>query len=142
MSLRYQALRFIHPDFDLHEGQTGLVTNPDRTLQTTEGTASIRQAILMLLSTRPGERVMRPDYGCYLHRLLFSPNDDTTAGLAIHYVRRALDQWEPRIEILALDAQRSPENAAYLVITLDYRMRSTRVDDQLVLTMDLMVGES
>ena len=43
---------------------------------------SIRQAILLLFSTRPGERVMRPDYGCDIHRLVFSPNDDTTAGLA------------------------------------------------------------
>ena len=44
---------------------------------------------------------MRPDYGCELHRLVFSPNDDTTAGLAIHYVRRALERWEPRVEVLS-----------------------------------------
>ena len=68
--------------------------------------ASVRQAILLLLSTRPGERVMRPTYGCDLHRLVFSPNDDTTAGLAIHYVRQALERWEPRIEVIRLDAGR------------------------------------
>ena len=52
---------------------------------------------------------MRPTYGCYLRRLLFAPNDDTTAGLAIHYVRSAIERWEPRIDILALDATRHPE---------------------------------
>jgi len=46
-----------------------------------------------------GERVLRPEYGCDLHRLVFSPNDATTAGLAVHYVRAALLRWEPRIEI-------------------------------------------
>ena len=51
---------------------------------------AVRQSILMLLSTRPGERVMPPDYGCPIHRLVFSPNDATTAGLAIHYVRHSL----------------------------------------------------
>ena len=47
-----------------------------------EGNAAVRQAIQMLLSTAPGERVMRPGYGCDLQRLVFAPNDDTTAGLA------------------------------------------------------------
>ena len=55
------------------------------------GDEAIRQAIMLLLvSTVPGERLMRPDYGSHLHRLLFAPNDQTTAGLAIHYVRQAL----------------------------------------------------
>ena len=66
-----------------------------------EDDASIRQSLLLLLSTSPGERVMRPDYGCSLRRLVFAPNDDTTAGLAIHYVRQAVERWEPRVEILA-----------------------------------------
>jgi hypothetical protein len=51
--------------------------------------AAVRQSILLLLTTVPGERVMRPDYGCDLQKLVFSPNDATTHGLAIHYVRRA-----------------------------------------------------
>ena len=67
---------------------------------------SVRQAILLLISTTPGERVMRPNYGCALGRLVFSPNDDTTAGLATHYVRQALLRWEPRIQILQLEATR------------------------------------
>jgi phage baseplate assembly protein W len=87
---------------------------------------SVRQAILLLLSTIPGERVMRPDYGCQLHRLVFSPNDETTAGLAIHYVRQALDRWEPRIDVLRLDAERNPEDPEQLIISLEYRVRATQ----------------
>jgi phage baseplate assembly protein W len=105
-----------------------------------EGAASVRQAILLLLSTRPGERIMRPYYGCNLHRLVFSPNDDTTAGLAIHYVRQALDRWEPRIDVLHLDAIAS-SNKAYpglLEIYLEYRLRSTLQSERLTYVFDLM----
>ncbi len=66
--------------------------------------AAVRQSIILLLTTIPGERVMRPDYGCPLHRLMFAPNDATTAGLAIHYIRQALERWERRIDVLRLDA--------------------------------------
>jgi len=65
-----------------------------------DGDDSVRQAILLLLSTVPGERIMRPEYGCLIHQLVFSPNDATTAGLAIHYVQRALDLWEPRVDVV------------------------------------------
>jgi hypothetical protein len=68
---------------------------------------------------------MRPTYGCHLRRLVFSPNDDTTAGLAIHYVRTALDAWEPRIDILKLDAQRHDDSPEILEIVLEYRVRET-----------------
>ena len=98
---------------------------------------AVRQAILLLLSTSPGERVMRPEYGCDLHRLIFSPNDDTTAGLAIHYVRRALERWEPRIDILRLDATRCAENPGVLEIVLEYRVRATWQIENLVFHLDL-----
>ena len=82
---------------------------PAGRLATVTDAASIRQDLLLLLSTRPGERVNRPTYGCHLFRLAFAPADDTTAGLAIHYVARAVEQWERRITVLSLDASRSPE---------------------------------
>jgi phage baseplate assembly protein W len=87
---------------------------------------SIRQAVLLLMTTRPGERVMRPDYGCDLWRLAFWPNDDTTAGLAIHYVKQAIMLWEPRIDVVRLDAQRDPEAPERLDVMLEYRVRATQ----------------
>ncbi|HWU86812.1 MAG TPA: GPW/gp25 family protein, partial [Kofleriaceae bacterium] len=80
-------------------------------------------ALLMLLSTRPGERVLRPEYGCDLHRLVFEPNDETTAGVAIYHVRRAIERWEPRVEILDLDGGPDPEDPGRLEIVLEYRVR-------------------
>src|SRR5687768_4781614 len=89
------------------------------------GDEAIRQAIMLLLGTVPGERLMRPDYGSYLHRLLFAPNDQTTAGLAIHYVKQALQRWEPRIEIEEIDADPDPDVVSRLNIRLRYRVRQT-----------------
>lgn len=134
---RYRALRFVHPDFDVVEGHPGLQVSPTGALDTVEDEMSVRQSILLLLSTGPGERVMRPDYGCDLRKLVFEPNDDTTAGLAIHYVRRALERWEPRAEVLRLDAGRHPTEASRLVIELEYRVRATRRAEQLNVSMSL-----
>jgi phage baseplate assembly protein W len=102
-----------------------------------EGNAAIRQSLLILLSTIPGERVYRPDYGCWLSRLVFAPNDETTAGLAIHYVRQAIERWEPRVEILRLDAVSSGSAGDRLDVLLDYRARPTGTAGSLVLPVSL-----
>jgi uncharacterized protein len=115
------ALRFAGIRVDgggLTVGRTGAV-------DTVGGDESVRQAIILLLGTRPGERLMRPTYGSRLHRLLFAPNDHTTAGLAIHYVRQAVTRWEPRVEIVDLDAGADPEVPTRLHIHLRYRVRSS-----------------
>ena len=135
---RYRAWGFLHPDFDLQaEGRPGVRISPTGGITMVDEDASVRQAVLLLLTTSPGERVMRPDYGCDLRKLIFSPNDDTTAGLAKHYVKKALDRWEPRIEVLHLDADDSPEAPDRLLITLEYRVRATQAVHQLGLTLHL-----
>lgn len=117
------GLRFVHPDLDAQASGAGLVTTPAGRLAWIRGERTVRQALHLLLSTRPGERILRPEYGCDLHRLVFEPNDETTAGIAIHHVRRAIERWEPRIEILELDAGPDPEAPGRLEIVLAYRVR-------------------
>lgn len=138
---RFRTWSFAHPDFEMLE-HSGLRLAPTGRAEMVEEHAAIRQAVLLLLTTTPGERVMRPDYGCELHRLLFASNDDTTAGLAIHYVRRALERWEPRIQILHLDATRSPEDPSRLDITLEYRVRATGRTERLAYPFSLAGGPS
>jgi len=134
---RYRAWRFLHPDIDAAEEFAGLGFSATGGIDMVSDDASVRQAILLLLATVPGERVMRPDYGCDLHRLIFSPNDHTTAGLAIHYIRKALDLWEPRIQVLRLDAEPNKIDTSRLDITLEYRLRATQRAEQLALSIDL-----
>jgi hypothetical protein len=127
----------VHPDSDLPQTAIGLRVSSQGDIALIEGSEAVRQSILLLFSTIPGERVMRPEYGCELYRLVFSPNDDTTAGLAIHYVRRALERWEPRVDIVHLDARRNPERPELLDILLEYRVRALQRQEQLVFSVDL-----
>ncbi len=134
---RYRAWRFQHPDLGFSDEFAGIGLAPRGGVDMVEAEASVRQAIYLLLSTLPGERVMRPDYGCLIHTLLFAPNDDTTAGLAIHYVQRALNQWEPRIDILELDATRDADLPELLNIVLKYRVKATQRLETMTLQLNL-----
>lgn len=136
----YRAWCFLHPDLDMPEALAGLQLADHGGVAMVEGRASVRQAIFLLLSTRPGERIMRPDYGCELYRVVFMSNDDTTAGLAIHYVRRALTRWEPRIDIVRLDATRNWEAADLLEVTLEYRVKLTQQGDTIRFAVPLTGG--
>lgn len=137
---RYRAWRFLHPDFDAPETSAGLQIDHGGRVAMVEKDASIRQSILLLFSTAPGERVMRPEYGCDLEQLVFAGNDETTAGLAIHLVRRVLVRWEPRVEVTALDARWDEARPGHLEILLDYRVRATQRADQLVFPLNLLEG--
>lgn len=134
-----RGFRFLHPDLD--EPPAGLRVGASGAPELVDGVEAVRQAVLLLLSTRPGERVMRPEYGCDLHRVLFAPNDDTTAGLAIHYVRRALERWEPRIAVLKVDANRSEDAPGVLEVTVDYQVRAAQRRDQVMLSVPVAEGE-
>jgi phage baseplate assembly protein W len=134
---RYRAWQFEHPDYDVPGEEAGLRLTARRAIAMIEDDQAVRQSILLLLSTVPGERVMRPDYGCSLNQLIFSPNDDTTAGLAIHFVRQALERWEPRAEILQLEAEANEAAGEILEIRLEYRVRATRKVSRLVLPLNL-----
>lgn len=137
---RYRAWRFVLPGVQEGAQAAGLGVSAPGGIAMVEEDASVRQAILLLLGTRPGERVMRPDYGCDLFRLVFAPNDDTTAGLAIHYARQALVRWEPRIELARLDANANPDHPSRLDLVLEYRLRSNRQWDRIDLAFDLHAG--
>ncbi len=134
----YNALQFNHPDFDWDKSYPGFSCTHDGKVSLVKGALAIRQSILLLLSTIPGERIRRADYGCELYRLTFMPNDATTHGLAIHYVTRALEQWEPRVTIMSIDATSNDMDSSKMDINLSYKIRSLEIDDELVLTLTLM----
>ncbi len=139
---RFRAWQFLHPDLDVPEMEAGLQVSRTGGIAMVEENASVRQAILLLISTRLGERIMRPNYGCNIHSLVFAPNDDTTAGLAIHYIRQALERWEPRIDILRLDAGCNPIRPELLDIFLEYRVKPTQWRDQLQIAFRLSGGNA
>jgi phage baseplate assembly protein W len=85
----------------------------------------IRQSIWTILATSPGERVMRPDFGCGIHDLVFGVNNAAMATAVTAAVREALAVWEPRIDVLDAYAAPDPARPNVLVIEINYQVRST-----------------
>jgi phage baseplate assembly protein W len=88
------------------------------------GTEEIDASIRMILSTVPGERVMRPDFGCGIHELVFDTITASTSGRVAAAVRDALLRFEPRIDVL--DVKVDPgADGGLLLISIDYEVRAT-----------------
>ena len=96
------------------------------------GEEKIRQSIWLILNTAPGERLMRPDFGCGIHDLVFEPNTAALHGLIQHKVFDALVRWEPRIDVVDVQVQTPPEGRNYLLIRVDYRIRANNAFYNLV----------
>lgn len=120
-------------------GETGVGLSVDALgrLAQVEGPLALRQALLLMLATRPGERLGRPEFGCALDRLVFEPNDATTAGLAIRLVADAIERLEPRAEIVELDAGPDADDPSVLRIALTFRDRQGGAEDRLALSVNL-----
>ena len=86
---------------------------------------SIRQSIWMILNTSPGERLMRPDFGSNLQDLVFRVNNAGLAGAAANAVSEALAVWEPRIDVLDVNAFADKTNPNLLHIEINYQVRAT-----------------
>ncbi len=83
----------------------------------------IEEAIRLILGTSPGERPMRPEFGCAIHDLVFAPADAATGGRIAYEVRRALERWEPRIELADVVVGYDEAPAGVLYIDVRYTLR-------------------
>jgi phage baseplate assembly protein W len=101
----------------------------------------IRQAIRIIIGTAMGERVMRPDFGAGLKRLVFEPVNTTTMALVKHQVEQALIDWEPRIDLDDIRVTTDPATRNLLLIEVDYRVRATNTFYNLVYPFYLIEGE-
>ena len=85
----------------------------------------IEEALRLILGTAPGERPMRPDFGCRINNYLFSVSDATTAGMIAADVKASLVRWEPRIDVLDVTVGFDEHEPALVYIDVRYRIRST-----------------
>lgn len=94
-------------------------------LALTSTVSELEQAIAIILTTSPGQRVMRPTFGCRLYELVFAPNNSQTAARARRYVEDALRMWEPRINVIEVKAHPDPDDATRLLINVEYEIKAT-----------------
>jgi uncharacterized protein len=93
---------------------------------------SIRDAIFIILGTAPGERLLRPTFGCDIHDLVFAPNNPNTCGLAAHQCEEALNKWEPRIAKVKARAKPAPDEPNKILIDIEYVVIANNTSRNLV----------
>jgi uncharacterized protein len=96
-----------------------------------EGPDKVRQSIGLVLDTEPGERIMRPDFGCGLRRFLMEPNTTALRARIKREVELALATWEPRIAVTAVDVTPG-EDPALVLIAIAYTHLVDNRPDNLV----------
>ena len=89
------------------------------------GSEELEASIRMILATAPGERVMRPEFGCEIWDLLFAPIDPNTLGLMAVAVTTALERWEPRIDLVEVLPMVSAEHPARVDLAVTYKIKAT-----------------
>jgi phage baseplate assembly protein W len=97
--------------------------NDRNRLAMVQADAAVRQSIYLIIFTVPGERVMRPNFGCRIHELIFDPANAQTAATAERYIREALEAWEPRITLEDVDVQPSSDELGELIVHLVYQLQ-------------------
>jgi uncharacterized protein len=107
----------------------------------TRGADSIERAMRMIIGTAPGERVMRPDFGCAIWDLLFEPININTLGLMSEAVREAMSRWEPRIEVEDVEVEPDEDRDGQVQINISYTVRATNDRRNLVHPFYLIPGE-
>jgi phage baseplate assembly protein W len=86
---------------------------------------SISESIRLIVGTAPGERVMRPDFGCKIHDLVFHPVNPNTCAMCTLYVRQALVKFEPRVEDLNVRSVPDPQRENTILLQITYKVRRT-----------------
>src|SRR5690242_13867634 len=92
----------------------------------------IEESIRLILATAPGERPMRPEFGCAVHDYVFAPADASTAGDIAYAVRVALERWEPRITLNDVIVRFDAVESGTLYIDIEYFVRGTNDPRNLV----------
>ena len=108
--------------------------DPDESgsIETATAEADVRESIRIILGTSKGERVMRPEFGCGIHDFAFATVNTTTLTMIRTSVEDALVEWEPRIEVRNVDVSTDRLDAGRLLITVEYLIRRSNVEGNLV----------
>jgi phage baseplate assembly protein W len=102
-----------------------------------EGEANIRESIGVILKTDFSERVGVPDFGTGLTRFLFEPNNAATHARVQDAIVRALERWERRIQVEAVDVGMAPADSEVALATITYRLVATAARERITLNIPL-----
>ena len=103
----------------------------------------VEQAMTIILGTGPGQRVMRPDFGCKIHDLAFAPINANTLGQVQRYVEEAIGWWEPRVDLVdvVVETDASMRAVGKLIINIRYKLKHTEDERTLVYPFYLIADD-
>ena len=105
------------------------------------GEEDVEQAIEIIIGTAPGERPMRPEFGCDVHDLVFETVDAAMVGRLETAIREALDRWEPRVTVERIDVDLDRAADGRLDVTIGYVVRATNDRRNLVYPFYMIPAE-
>ena len=105
------------------------------------GNSDVQEAIDIILGTAPGERPMRPEFGCGIHNYIFDTIDASMLGMVEYEIRAALDRWEPRIEVLEITPDLARVDEGVLMLEITYSLVATNDIRNLVYPFYLIPDE-
>jgi phage baseplate assembly protein W len=120
------------PDFIGAGWSYPLGVRPNGTIATCAGTEKLEQAMRIVLSTYPGERPMRPEFGCRLRDYVFEAVSWENCGGIASEVSQSLARWEPRVEVKAVDVLPMADEFGLFHIDISYLVRATNEERNLV----------
>jgi phage baseplate assembly protein W len=108
---------------------------PDGGVVWSTGELNVRECIVTILRTRPGERVGLPGFGCGLDRYLFEPNTVATLRLISEDIQTALVRWEPRIRVDGVTATVNPADPRAVDVVITYTLVASGLTERMALTV-------
>ena len=102
-----------------------------------QGEDNVREAIRILLMTRPGERLFLDDFGAGLDRALFEPNTVMTRQGLKARIAQTLQQWEQRISLDSVEVEADPQDARSAIATITYRLVATQARERISVSVTL-----
>lgn len=115
----------------------GVTLDRDGRLAMSEGPENIREAIQIILSTEPGERLLRPAFGAGLRTFLFEPNTPATHRLIEERIVRSITRWEPRIRLESVEVTAHPIDLTQALALIRYRLVATAEPSSLSVGIDI-----
>jgi phage baseplate assembly protein W len=120
-----------------------LRTDATGSIALVDGEREVVESIRLILATAPGERPMRPEFGCAIHDLVFAPADAATAGQIAYEVRASLERWEPRVVVADVIVRFEDADRGMLLIEIRYTLRTSNDPRNLVFPFYVIpMGES
>ena len=119
-----------------------LTVDQSGSLATSSGADAISSSLHMVLDTAPGERLMRPLFGCRIWNLLFEPINANTLGLMSEAVHEAVGRWEPRVELQDVRVTADQSDQGRVLIHIDYIIKTTNDRRNLVYPFYVIPRES